>query len=347
MGIRHRIRENPALLRRLTRLAVGVLSRALQVQVRGHRRRRDELQKARPGFVVAWQTFGDSLNFHPHLHVLATDGVFLEDGQFYGYLDWDARELTARLRDSVLASFTRLGLLEEDTARTMLAWPVERSGFHVHVENAIPEEAREQLRTVVRYLTRAPVSLERLSYDEATGEVAYRTRKGADLRWPHAVDFLADLSQHIPPPRRQTVSYHGHFANALGRLEKRREPAPEEPASPERSRRTRWARLVLRTWRSDPELCPSCGKVMTRTRAIMERAELVRLLAHLRLGGHPPRPPPAPVPSTAPVTYGAVGRRGGAPRPPLVPAAPATPAPAEPEVEDSQVPPGWEDWDPA
>jgi hypothetical protein len=68
----------------------------------------------------------------------------------------------------VLASFTRLGLLEEDTARTMQAWPVERSGFRVHVENAIPEDARDPLRTVLRYLTRAPVALELLNYAEAT-----------------------------------------------------------------------------------------------------------------------------------------------------------------------------------
>ena len=81
MGIRHRVRGNPGLLCRLTRLAVGVLSRWLQVQARGHRRRRDELKPARPGLVEAWQTFGDALNFHPHLHILASDGVFLEDGR--------------------------------------------------------------------------------------------------------------------------------------------------------------------------------------------------------------------------------------------------------------------------
>jgi hypothetical protein len=53
MGIRHRVRENPSLLRRLTRLAVGVLTRALQAQVRGHRHRREGLRRARPGVVAA------------------------------------------------------------------------------------------------------------------------------------------------------------------------------------------------------------------------------------------------------------------------------------------------------
>ncbi len=59
----------------------------------------------------------------------------------------------------------------------------ERGGFRVHVESAIPEDDRDRLRTVLRYLTRAPVALERLSYDEATAEVRYRTRKPESAAW--------------------------------------------------------------------------------------------------------------------------------------------------------------------
>ncbi|MBI3929601.1 MAG: transposase zinc-binding domain-containing protein [Armatimonadetes bacterium] len=89
MGIRHRIRETPRLLRRVTRLAMGVLSRYLARQVGCHRSRRSSRERARPGAVVAWQTHGDALVFHPHLHILITDGVFMPEGDFYGYLDWD------------------------------------------------------------------------------------------------------------------------------------------------------------------------------------------------------------------------------------------------------------------
>ena len=35
-----------------------------------------------PGVVIAVQTFGDFLNFNPHLHVIATDGCFKGDGDF-------------------------------------------------------------------------------------------------------------------------------------------------------------------------------------------------------------------------------------------------------------------------
>jgi len=36
-----------------------------------------------PGLVVSIQTFGSyAANFHPHVHVLLTDGAFTEEGEF-------------------------------------------------------------------------------------------------------------------------------------------------------------------------------------------------------------------------------------------------------------------------
>jgi hypothetical protein len=134
------------------------------------------------------------------------------------------------------------------------------------------------------------------------------------------------------------VSYHGHFANALGRLESRT-PSTDgsaPPAAPS-PRKFPWAYLILRAWHVAPERCPGCQQVMRRTKTIVERAELLRLLRHLGLGRCPPRPPPAPIPEAPPVTYGAVGR-------------PARPLPLPPSRtgaagdDISQIPPGWEEW---
>ena len=43
---------------------------------------RSVLPGARPAFIQFVQTFGDLLNFHPLVHVLAADGVFPADGTF-------------------------------------------------------------------------------------------------------------------------------------------------------------------------------------------------------------------------------------------------------------------------
>lgn len=38
--------------------------------------------EADPGLVICVHTFGNLLNFHPHLHVMAKDGAFTSDGVF-------------------------------------------------------------------------------------------------------------------------------------------------------------------------------------------------------------------------------------------------------------------------
>ena len=37
---------------------------------------------AKPGAAIAVQSFGDFQNFHPHLHILCTDGCFYNDDAF-------------------------------------------------------------------------------------------------------------------------------------------------------------------------------------------------------------------------------------------------------------------------
>ena len=74
-------------------------------------------------------------------------------------------------------------------------------------------EQREGLGQILRYQVRPPVDLVRLQYDEASGIVRYRTRKGHDLEWSHPTAFLADFCQHVPEPRAARVSYHGYLAN--------------------------------------------------------------------------------------------------------------------------------------
>jgi len=109
--------------------------------------------------------------------------------------------------------------------------------------------------------------------------------------WSHN---LADFVQHIPRARQHQVTYAGYFANALGNLSpKKAEGEVAEPKKPTRA--TRWAALILRTWAVDPEQCPKCNKPMRRSRALMDRQELLRLLHSLGLDQYPKRPhSPAP-----------------------------------------------------
>ena len=66
--------------------------------------------------IIAIQTFGDYLNFHPHLHILITDGAFVGSHTFHALPQtyWDrvadllqARVLKFLLRKDKLSALKR------------------------------------------------------------------------------------------------------------------------------------------------------------------------------------------------------------------------------------------------
>ncbi len=82
------------------------------------------------GIVACLQAHGSRANWHPHLHLLVTDGGFRPDGTFVTWPAHDTARLTEAFRRAVLRLFVRVDLFDEDQAAGMLTWP--HSGFHVH-----------------------------------------------------------------------------------------------------------------------------------------------------------------------------------------------------------------------
>ena len=59
--------------------------------------------RARPGFILFVQTFGDLVNFNPHVHALVADGVFEASGRFIPLPPIPEALLAERLRREVLS----------------------------------------------------------------------------------------------------------------------------------------------------------------------------------------------------------------------------------------------------
>ena len=74
-----------------------------------------------PGVVASIQTFGTLVNWHPHLHLVVTDGAFRPDGTFLHLGFHEVEVLTEAFRRAVLREFVRRELLTPDDARSMLA----------------------------------------------------------------------------------------------------------------------------------------------------------------------------------------------------------------------------------
>ena len=80
-----------------------------------------------PGVIAAIQTFGDRINFHPHLHFLVTEGGVDEAGVFSPIPRMDDTRLTEIFAREVLADLVRKELLSPEWAERILSW--RHTGF--------------------------------------------------------------------------------------------------------------------------------------------------------------------------------------------------------------------------
>jgi hypothetical protein len=83
-----------------------------------------------PGIFVVVQTFGDRINFHPHLHLLVTEGGVDRAGIFHRLPRLDDARLAEIFAREVLALLVSEGLLSPEWAERILSW--RHTGFNVH-----------------------------------------------------------------------------------------------------------------------------------------------------------------------------------------------------------------------
>ena len=78
--------------RQIGRLVHRVIGRWMASQIGCHRTPREQKEQARPGIIMAVQSFGAGLKNYVHFHILVTDGVYFPyfpDGSYYALGYWD------------------------------------------------------------------------------------------------------------------------------------------------------------------------------------------------------------------------------------------------------------------
>ena len=246
---------------------------------------------ARPGLVLFVQTFGDLVNFNPHVHVLAADGAFDADGGFSVLPPIPRKLLEPSFRKGVLALLRREGLVSDSLAEKMLAW--RHTGFSVHSAVRVRAGDAAGRRRLAQYMLRAPFSLEKMSYDPQSCTVIYRSRMHKALKRNfqvmHGSDWLVQLCAHIPDRFEHLVRYAGWYSNRSRGKRKRTEPQPAEVVAHDADTReaarvrSTWARLIHKVHEVDPLECPRCKGPMRVIALIRDKAVIRKILTHLGL----------------------------------------------------------------
>jgi len=250
------------------------------------------------GFVVSYQTYGDMLRFNPHWHCIIMEGGLDAQGNFYYLPIKDTAKLCELFRRKVVQYFINNRLLDEKRANMILSWI--NSGFSV--DNSVQifstdDKAREN---VSQYIARHPVSLKKILYEPTKGRVIYHTKYNdyfkENVKVFEATDFIAELTQHIPPRNKHYIRYYGLYSSrgkgkvrAEGKLNhflpngvkgKQVPMVSSEDDTPwKKKQKSVWARLVQKVFAVNPLECPKCGSEMAIKAFIFDRESLEKIVA--------------------------------------------------------------------
>lgn len=179
---------------------------------------------------------------------------------------------------------------------------VDIFGFSLHANTDVSAKSRDQVEKLIRYLTRPPITEERLHRLQG-GDLYYEFKN----RWSDGttgikftpLEFLEKLAALVPLPRRHLFRYHGLLApNSKNRPKIIRMPVEvpkegEESRPPKRSPWISWSDLLKRVFQLDLTQCPDCGGKVRFVSAIIKKDVLVKILGHFNLPVEPPKFAPA------------------------------------------------------
>jgi len=217
-----------------------------------------------PAAVAVIQTFGDFLSFNPHIHILAADGCFSDDGFFYAPgMDIDTESIEKLFIHRIFKMLLSKKLITTRVMDLIRSW--RHTGFSTYCGKRIYPRDKISTENLARYIIRASFSQERMKYYPDRPMVTYASKYGKKIAEFSPLEWMATLVSHIPDRGSQTVHYFGQYSNATrGRL-KKEDSQPEyhiiEDDSPGGLNKS-WARLIQKIYEVDPLLCPKCGAKM-------------------------------------------------------------------------------------
>jgi hypothetical protein len=147
-----------------------------------------------PGMIAVIQTFGDRLNFHPHIHVLTTEGGTAPDGAFFRVSRFHDEVIQEIFTHEVFSLLLRKKLIGLPLVRKILSW--RHTGFNVHSQ--VRAQTKSEAERVGKYMIRPLLSLKRLFFDKTEGKVRYQhSRHGSQEESMDYLEFIARVTFHI------------------------------------------------------------------------------------------------------------------------------------------------------
>ena len=178
----------------------------------------------KPGFTAVLHTWGQTMQFHPHLHVIITAGGLSADGLRF----IDKSDANFLLPVKVLSKLYRgifIDALDKNAKLPVgLKSSLYKSDFFCYLKEPL-DSAGNVVKYLARYANRVCISDSRgVAYDKAENTVTFNYRDNKDGGKPKsmticAIDFMRRFLLHVLPRRFTKIRHYGIFSNR-GKLER-------------------------------------------------------------------------------------------------------------------------------
>jgi len=146
-----------------------------------------------PGVIMTLHTFGEYLDFHPYIHALVADALFLHsppepqpaapggtasgnaDDRFHTLPEVPLKPVEELFRAKVINLLVQEKLLPPERLQVLQPW--KHSGFNVHAGERVATEARADLEALAQYLLRNL----KMAILHRKNSLSYKTLNGARI----------------------------------------------------------------------------------------------------------------------------------------------------------------------
>jgi hypothetical protein len=170
-----------------------------------------------PGFTAVLHTWGQTMQFHPHLHVIITAGGLKGKALFIDKSDLNfllpVKALSKLYRGIFIDMLAKTAPLPDDTRRSLY-----NTNFFCHLKESL-ESSGNIVKYLARYANRVCISASRLiSYDKTTNTVTFSYKdnrnggKPGEMTLP-VFEFMRRFLLHVLPKRFMKIRHYGILQN--------------------------------------------------------------------------------------------------------------------------------------
>ena len=218
-----------------------------------------------PAYISILHTFGRSLIFNPHIHMILMDGGISNKCKEFVKIDFFSYPSFRKRFMKVL-----LDMLEEDIGKSEFRKVKNdlyfryKEGFYVYAPPSKFKSYIDLIKYVCRYVAR-PVMAESRIIDYDGEYVTFWYQRHEDdliiIEKIHAYEFISRIIVHIPDYNFKQIRFYGAYHNSTILKIDVVKLLPKEKADYKRILNN-WRSLILLSFKSDPLICPVCKNIM-------------------------------------------------------------------------------------